>query len=254
MTRHIRFSILLILPLFFLVSGCGLMTSVSALLPPVENGTTQTETTYKFRITDQAWADDGVDYVYFGIEVYYKIFTDLQSGSILSLTYSNQLSGNGFKRLYREGDVVDNYITPVLYFEDSPPYSYRYFKTSGYSYIDFDCYFNDTDGTLTVTIKDNNGTELENYELKRAVPFPVGQGYPLAKVDTFKGFNEFEQGDSDINDDIWTLIHSGVDTVYLMLYVYSYGYSLDPNHMWAKIESPLEYVGQLYVKCQEYSP
>jgi hypothetical protein len=236
------FRLLLIFPLFLIMPACGLMTSINALEHPVENGTSQTETTFKFRIYDSAWAGDGSEYVYFGIEVYYKIFTSAQPS--LGLSYSNQLSSNGFRRMYREEDLSnEDPIKPMLYFEAS----YK-----GYTYLDFDCAFDDETGIFTMSIKDDNDPQnvLETFELKRAVAFPAGHDEEYY----YKGFNDFEENDSDINDTIWNGHINAVPTerVYIMLYAFSYGYSLDPNHMWAQIESPLEYVGQLEVMCQKY--
>jgi len=255
----VKLRCLLLVPLFFMLPGCGLMTSVDALLPPVENGTAGS--TYKFRISDLAWADDGGDYVYSGIEVYYKIYTAAQSGSVISLSYSNQLASYGFKRLYREGDTIDNYaLPPVLNIEEPEPnYKDNLFN---YGYIDFKCYFDDINGTLTVTFYDDNEnpilrppdyTIVESFELKRSISFLAD--HVSGKEYHYKGFNEFEETDADIDVNIWANINplaGSPQPVWLMLYAFSYGYSLDPNHMWAQIESPLEYLGQLEVLCQKY--
>jgi len=245
---------LLLVPLFFMLPGCGLMTSVNALLPPT-TPKVSTGGHFYFRIDANAWAQDGTDYVYFGIEIYYRIFTEAQpsNSGFLSLTSSSQLDSYGFKRLYKNGDLsTDSPTKPVIYFAD--PYTY---KTDGYGYIDFDCYFNNN--ILTITYYDDAAipNALQAFELKRAISFP--QGHPIDEDYHYKGFDEFEfiepdKKDGDINEKIWNE-HINADPptiVTLMLYAFSYGYSLDPNHMWAQIESPLEYIGQLDVMCKKY--
>ncbi|MBN1799032.1 MAG: hypothetical protein JW822_10665 [Spirochaetales bacterium] len=252
MKNFLKYTYLCLIPIIFMLPGCGLMVSVGALLPPVENGSA--DTTFRFRIYDSAWDDDGTDYVYFGIELYYRIFTGPQSGGVISLSYSSQLAGNGFRRMHRAGDETDDFIKPVLCFEDVEigKYEYQYFKTSGYTYVDMECYFDDITGMLTVTIKDDGGTVLETFELKRAVSFP--EGHASGEEYQYKGFDDFEQNDADISSTIWDNYINALPpvNVTLMLYAFSYGFSLDPNHMWAQIESPLEYIGQLDVMCKKY--
>jgi hypothetical protein len=233
-----------------MLTACGLMTSINTLDPPVSTGAVGSD--YTFRLDGSAWAADGIEYVFFGIEIYYKIIkTDVLLGDLEMLTASSQLAGRGFKRMYREGEKApDEYDKPMLNIRN-------YIDPPAYSFLDFGFYFNPIFGDpdeakLIATIKDDAGNPLETFELKRSVFFPDGFGNGLDYF--YKGFNEFEQNDSDINNDIWLVIDGEVDSVYLLLYAYSFGYSLNPSHIWLQLESSLEYLGKLSVKCKKYTP
>jgi len=247
----VKLRCLLLVPLFFMLPGCGLMTSVNALDPPVSKGANATFSTYTFIIENAAYNDALQDFVFSGIELYYKIFIGLPQSGIENLTFSSQLGGYGFKRLYKDGETTDDNKKPVLDID------IENYKTTP-DHIKFECVFDDEEGTLTVTYYDNTDAPLgESFELKRSVFFP--DGHPTAPEKYYKGFNEFEESDTktggDISDTIWTdyiSLEPQPSDVKLMLYAFSFGFSLDSNHIMSPIESRLAYLGQLEVTCREY--
>lgn len=250
MMNFVKLRWLLLVPLFFMLPGCGLMTSVNALDPPISQGASAINSEYTFIIENAAYNDAGQDFVFSGIELYYKIFIGLPQSGIENLMFSSQLIGYGFKRLYKFGETTEDNKKPVLDITN--------YKTTP-DYIKFVCKFDNTEGTLTVTYYNNTGAPIvgESFELKRSVFFPVGSTTGPEKY--YKGFNEFEESDTktggDISDTIWTgyisLEPQPLD-VKLMLYAFSYGFSLDPNHIMSTIESQLAYLGQLDVTCRPY--
>ncbi len=250
MRYFVKLRCLLLVPLFFMLPGCGLMTSVNALDPPVSKGANATFSTYTFIIENAAYNDALQDFVFSGIELYYKIFIGLPQSGIENLTFSSQLGGYGFKPLYKDGETTDDNKKPVL---DITSY-----KTKP-DHIEFICKFDNSEGTLTVTYYDNNDDPFvpnESFELKRAIFFP--EGHLTGPEKYYKGFNEFEVSDTaaggDINITIWTdyISPEQPSDVKLMLYAFSFGFSLDSNHIMSPIESRLAYLGQLEVTCREY--
>jgi hypothetical protein len=230
------------------------MGSYNALDPPIQDETSDVQNFFKFHIPESVYNPVVPDYECLGIELYYKIYNVGEApDGIEQLTYKTQLSSLGFQRMHRDGDEADNpqnIAIPVLNIHD--------YITTTPTNIRFECDFNDSTGILTVTFYNNNSTPLvppQSFELKRAVYFP--EGHESGEDYQYKGFNDFEKGDSDITDNIW---ESAINPpaappvdVTIALYAFSYGISFDPNHISQPIDSRLTWLSSINARCKPWT-
>jgi hypothetical protein len=230
------------------------MGSYNALDPPIQDETSDVQNFFKFHIPESVYNPVVPDYEFLGIELYYKIYNVGEApDGIEQLTYKTQLSSLGFQRMHRfldEADNPQNIAIPVLNIHD-----YR----GTLDRINFDCNFDDESGILTATVYDNSSPVhnvlVEPFELKRAVYFP--EGHESGEDYQYKGFNDFEKGDSDITDHIWELAINPPAAppldVTIALYAFSYGISFDPNHISQPIDSRLTWLSSINARCKPWT-
>jgi hypothetical protein len=227
--------------------------------PPTYSETTGT--TYKFNTGADNFNDSTRDFL--GYEVYYKIglTTDAFKDDI-SLVNPADLAAHNFQRLHffsfssTPGQGQDTWA-PTLNLATLPLIKTNHGAVSTSDTITIS--FSTISGSypnilLTASSSLPNPPGFDPIELRRSVPINNSTSHP--EYGYYKKFSEFMPGDVD-SSQIQGVFTGGLQRletfqVYIAIYVYAYGKSIETSSMWRDITSSLLYLGANQITVYYY--